>query len=369
MADIAGKTPLENAVESGQKEVVKFCIEQGANIPDPVARKRLIREASLSNSWKEIMEELVKEKRFKQQETMLKREVVQIAAANGRHKIIELLIYREKSEGSDDKSTGEEVDTELINHTDEELRTPLLIAAGNGHHNTVKYLLKVEADLEATDKHGKTALFLAAENNHEKVLKTTTPVRADLKEPAIEQLPDNNAQDENREKEVEHEEGDKRTLPERKSLNGYRGQTSERRGMVRKAMTAPLRKKQLIIAGLTEWKTTNCEENTPLHLAAAKGRNFIILKLIEYVGQESTCTNNDESMDEDKQHGGINIEKHEEGQTADGKPIDLPKDVTKYVDAKNDVMNTPLHLAALGGHKHVVKLLIEKGADVKARQD
>ncbi|XP_077977720.1 transient receptor potential cation channel subfamily A member 1 homolog [Glandiceps talaboti] len=37
------------------------------------------------------------------------------------------------------------------------------------------------------------------------------------------------------------------------------------------------------------------------------------------------------------------------------------------VMAQNDVMNTPLHLAALGGHLKTVELLIEKDADVMAR--
>ncbi len=52
-----------------------------------------------------------------------------------------------------------------IERRDKDNFTPLLIAASNGHSQTIKVLLDHSADISARDKHDKTAMFWAAEEN------------------------------------------------------------------------------------------------------------------------------------------------------------------------------------------------------------
>ena len=62
-------------------------------------------------------------------------------------------------------------EVEFFNCTDNDDRTPLLIASQFGRSAIVTRLLKNKAvNTGAKDKYGKTALYLAAENNHLKVL-------------------------------------------------------------------------------------------------------------------------------------------------------------------------------------------------------
>ena len=59
-----------------------------------------------------------------------------------------------------------------INVVDRESKqTPLSFAAGNGHEEIVRILLKQGADFEVTDLRGWTALSWATENGHDGVVR------------------------------------------------------------------------------------------------------------------------------------------------------------------------------------------------------
>ena len=57
-----------------------------------------------------------------------------------------------------------------IDKHDKDNFTPLLIAACNGHADTIKTLLGHGADLFAVDKNDKTAIFWAAEEDNVEAL-------------------------------------------------------------------------------------------------------------------------------------------------------------------------------------------------------
>ena len=68
-----------------------------------------------------------------------------------------------------------------VDSKDTKYRTPLSLAAENGHEAVVKLLLDKNADVESKDdEHGQTPLSLAAENGHEAVVKLLLDKNADV---------------------------------------------------------------------------------------------------------------------------------------------------------------------------------------------
>ena len=64
-----------------------------------------------------------------------------------------------------------------IDKHDKDNFTPLLIAASNGHAETIRELLKHGADIFAMDKYDKGALFWAAEEDNLQAMKVLTHQR------------------------------------------------------------------------------------------------------------------------------------------------------------------------------------------------
>ena len=57
-----------------------------------------------------------------------------------------------------------------VNMTDMYEKTPLHMAAKDGHYETMKILLEAGADVSVMDKEGRTALHRAAWNRHDKTV-------------------------------------------------------------------------------------------------------------------------------------------------------------------------------------------------------
>uniref|UniRef100_A0A1I8HZY0 ANK_REP_REGION domain-containing protein n=1 Tax=Macrostomum lignano TaxID=282301 RepID=A0A1I8HZY0_9PLAT len=58
--------------------------------------------------------------------------------------------------------------------------TPLHIASQNGHHLVVKFLIRAQAEVDATDKDGASPLYYASQNGHERVVSLLIKAQADV---------------------------------------------------------------------------------------------------------------------------------------------------------------------------------------------
>ena len=66
------------------------------------------------------------------------------------------------------------------NDADGDDRTPLMIAAAEGHEQIVKLLLDSGADINKVDEYGETPLFTAAAEGHEQIVKLLLDSGADI---------------------------------------------------------------------------------------------------------------------------------------------------------------------------------------------
>ncbi|KAI4252106.1 MAG: hypothetical protein L6R42_008106 [Xanthoria sp. 1 TBL-2021] len=118
------------------------------------------------------------------------RTMLSLAALNGHHAVVELLLANKASPGILDREgraplmlaamNGHEAVVELLllsvsydfsNETDKHGQTPLALAATNGHDAVVKFLLANKPGLSKCDNDERTPLILAAINGHKDVVK------------------------------------------------------------------------------------------------------------------------------------------------------------------------------------------------------
>jgi ankyrin repeat protein len=82
-------------------------------------------------------------------------------------KLMNILLYMACARGSknETKRLLSRADVNFVNH-DDDSRTPLIVAAAEGHLNIVKMLYKKSADVNARDDQDGTALNAATDHNH-----------------------------------------------------------------------------------------------------------------------------------------------------------------------------------------------------------
>ena len=197
--------------------------------------------------------------------------------------------------------------------------TPLHYAVLKGRLEVVEFLLKKEAVVDAKDKDGNTALHLACRNSNKELINLL--------------------------------------LKEGTDVN-----TKNKLGNTPLHLACRNGNEKLINLLLTKSADVNTKNklgDTPLHLACRNGNEELINLLLEN-GADVKDNNNNRSrtpLHEVIKHGNSNVN-----------VVDLLlKNYLKKeakIDAKDNFLNTPLHLAVMHSKLPVVKLLVDSGADI-----
>lgn len=211
---------------------------------------------------------------------------------------------------------------------DEKLRTPLYVAARNGHLYGVMVLLAVGSDINAADTKGKTALHVALLHDHKEVALFLLAKGADVNSCCL--------------------------------IKDWESVSSDHIISVTPLHIAAERSDGDIIdllvqkgAGLEE---SNDNGMTPLHCAAINGRLAAVKKLLACGARSAARA---------KKYG--NNALHFAALRGHNEVVELlvARD-SALVNTFSDTDFSPLHYASMQGHVATVRLLLAKGAEVNA---
>jgi len=212
---------------------------------------------------------------------IVKRTPLHLAAVEGHEAVAKLLLEK-----------GVHVDSK-----DAYNRTPLSLAAMRGHEAVVKLLLEKEADVESKSIYNRTPLLFAAMRGHEAVVKLLLEKEAD----------------------VESKDTYNRTPLLLAAENGH------------EAVVKLLLEKEADVESKDEYN------RTPLLFAAMRGHEAVVKLLLEK---------------------GVDVE---------SKSKDNRTPLSFATENRYESNQTPLSLAAQNGHEEIVRLLLEKEADVETK--
>ena len=234
--------------------------------------------------------------------------------------------------------------------------TPIMVAASQGHIDTVKYLASKSAELDLKDKNDQTIIHLAAQNNQDAVIEEIL----NLESTPTDFMVNENDQLDNTPLHLACAAGFLDTV-------------------------------KVLIEHEAQVDNKNEDEKTPFHMAAENGH----VEVVEYILSKDKNAKND--CDEDDNTGlhlaasnkmtntvelliesGSDVRKRNNREWT---PLDCAaaagsfKCVLKILEAGADVdpMDkkgiTPLHLTAIHGHPQVTRLLLEHGARIEIEND
>ncbi|XP_046389520.1 transient receptor potential cation channel subfamily A member 1-like isoform X3 [Ischnura elegans] len=275
--DAEGNVPLHSAVHGGDIKAVELCLKNGAKISTT--------QQDLSTP-------------------------VHLACAQGAKKVIELMFIMQPSEKS-----------LCLASCDIQKMTPVHCAAMFDHVETVEFLAKEGADLNAEDKDGRSALLLAASRAAWRTVHRLISLGADV-----------GLQDSNQ-----------RNALHLVVLNG--GRLEEFADHLKKCKS-----EECLRQLLNEKDETGC---TPLHYASRGGHIRSLQNLIQLGASVNLKNNNNESaLHFAARYGRYNIACQL-----------LDSDKGTFIINETDGKGlTPLHISSQEGHRKVVQLLLNRGA-------
>ena len=196
-------------------------------------------------------------------------------------------------------------------------RTLLSWAAGNGHEEVVKRLLEWGAELEPKDKDGRTSLSWAAVSGHEAVVEILLKWGAEL----------------------ESEDKDGRTPLSRAAENGQEAAV------------------EILLKKGAELESKDKDGRTSLSWAAGNRQGAVVIFLLDKGAQQESKDNNGQTP--------------LSWATASGHEVAVEILLKKgaKLESKDKGGQTPLSRAAENGREAVVKLLLEKDAELESKDN
>ncbi|XP_078583018.1 uncharacterized protein LOC144865869 [Branchiostoma floridae x Branchiostoma japonicum] len=288
-------TPLHLAVEKGQPETTAALLAAGANanVRDSMGSTPLHYATERRHS--KCVEVLLQHKAHKEK-------ALCDAAENGDTDRVKQLM---EDGVNPDSSSGQWQ------------RTPLHLAAENGHHETMSALLTAGADFNVQDSQQWTPLHDAAENGHHRTVSALLGNGAD----------------------VNTRGGGQRTPLHLAAENDHHETVSA-------LLAAP--------AVVVDARSSGTER-TPLHEAAGNGHHKIVAALLK-AGADVNSKDNDQSS-----------VLHEAAENGHLETVSALLTTGADVNAQDSEQRTPLHRAALNGHNETVSALLAAGADVNVQ--
>ena len=138
---VYGNSPLHDAAERGELDIVKYLVSQGANVNAKNNCGEIPLHSAAESNYIEMAKYLVSKGAYIN--TRNKYGTTPLHGAAGHLDIVKYLV----SQGAD------------INTRDSDDETPLHDAAKNGNLETIKYFVSQGADVNARDRKGKTPLY------------------------------------------------------------------------------------------------------------------------------------------------------------------------------------------------------------------
>ncbi|KAH6970659.1 hypothetical protein BKA56DRAFT_496253, partial [Ilyonectria sp. MPI-CAGE-AT-0026] len=229
-----------------------------------------------------------------------------LAAENGHEAVVNVFLEKE----------GVDINTKDSQYR----RTPLSWAAGNGHHAVVKLLLATDGiEPDSGDRDNRTPLSWAAGNGHDSVVKLLL--------------------------------GNDRVVPDSKAAWFHRGRTPLSWAAVNGHEAVV---KLLLKTGKVKPDFTDDDRRSPLSHAAQHGHEAVVMILLATgaVASDSKDSHNRTPLWWALKNGNLHVL---EALLADGRADP---------DAKNIYGQTPLLWAVENGHEAVTKLLLERGVEL-----